>query len=301
MRPTRESIIGTVIILLLACAWPALADFPGERPFPGITYRPETRNDPPMRLFVAQVDLTDPKIRLHVSPGGPDPDGAGEWETTLMTPTRVAAREGFDMVVNGDFFAIRRAKAGETQPGYRADIWAQAIGPAVTDGKAWSATRDKTPCLVVRKNNRVTIEMVDKPPSDADEVIAGNVMLVENGKPVPHQNKDKHPRTVVGLNDKNKRLTLLIVDGRRRGVSIGMSYEELAGEMIRLDCKTALNLDGGGSTVIAMRDPSSKEFRILNTPSDGRERPVANVLGITVGNGQRKETTTPGGGMAKPR
>jgi hypothetical protein len=287
MRTTRNLIIGPLITLLFACTWPALAEFPGERPFPGITYRPEVRNDPPMRLFVAQIDLADSKIRLHVAPGGPDPDGPGEWETTLMVPTKVAAREGFDVVVNGDFFAILKAKDAETRPAYKADIWAKAIGPAVSDGKAWSATKDKTPCLIVRKNSRVTIEMIDKPPSDAVEVIAGNVMLVENGKPVPHENKDKHPRTVVGLNNGNTRLTLLIVDGRRKGISIGMSYEELAKEMIRLGCKTALNLDGGGSTVLAMRDPGTKKYRILNGPSDGHERPVANVLGITVGNGQR--------------
>ena len=118
-------------------------------------------------------------------------------------------------------------------------------------------------------------------------------MLVENGKPVPHENKAKHPRTVVGLDDKHTKLTILVVDGRRPGVAIGMSYEELAREMIRLGCKTALNLDGGGSTVMVMRDPSTNTYRILNKPSDGRERPVANVLGITVGKEDGKKRVVP--------
>lgn len=241
-----------------------------------------------MRLFIAQVDLADPKVRVDVAPGGPDPDGPGEWETTLTVPSKVAARERFDLAVNGDFFSVLRPASQATQPAYRPEVWAGVIGPAVTDGKVWSVAKRKTPCLVVRKNGRVSIEMIDKPPADAAEVIAGNVMLVEKGKPVAHENKDKHPRTVVGLNKKDTKLTILVVDGRQRGVSIGMSYEELAKEMIRLGCHTAVNLDGGGSSVMVMRDPETNEYKILNKPSDGRERPVANVLGITVGNGEKK-------------
>jgi exopolysaccharide biosynthesis protein len=60
-----------------------------------------------------------------------------------------------------------------------------------------------------------------------------------------------------------------------------MSYDELAAEMIRLGCYTAINLDGGGSSVMAVRDTAMGSFRILNHPSDGHERPVANVLGIS--------------------
>lgn len=289
MRSIRKT-ISIVIVALSTLPWIALAEFPGERPFPAISYRQETRRDPPMRLFIAQVDLANPRVRVDVSPGGPDPDGPGEWETTLMVPTKVAARERFDLAINGDFFNIPSKPANSTtRPSYRPEVWAGAIGPAVTDGKAWSVARKKTPCLVVRKNKRVSIEMIDKPPADAAEVIAGNVMLVEEGKPVPHKSNAKHPRTVVGLDDKNTRLTILVVDGRRPGVSIGMSYEELAQEMIRLGCHTAVNLDGGGSSVMVMRNSDTNEYKILNRPSDGRERPVANVLGITVGKGEKRK------------
>ena len=61
-----------------------------------------------------------------------------------------------------------------------------------------------------------------------------------------------------------------------------MSYDELAAEMLRLGCHVALNLDGGGSSVLAVRDPAKDEFKILNQPTDGRERAVANVLGVAV-------------------
>jgi exopolysaccharide biosynthesis protein len=61
-----------------------------------------------------------------------------------------------------------------------------------------------------------------------------------------------------------------------------MNYEELAAEMLRLGCDDALNLDGGGSSVLAVRDAVKQEFRILNAPTDGRERAVANVFGVSV-------------------
>jgi exopolysaccharide biosynthesis protein len=213
-----------------------------------------------------------------------DPDGPGEWETTLMTPTRIAAREKFDLVVNGDFFSARNVKDAEgARSGYRPDIWAGAIGPAVTRGKAWSATTRKRPCLVVRKDRRVTIELLDQPGPDIWSAVSGNVMLVEDGKVVPSRNTDRHPRTVVGLDQEARTLIILVVDGRKPGIAAGMTYEELGREMIKLGCRRALNLDGGGSTVMAFREPVTGRYTIVNQPTDGRERAVANALGISIG------------------
>jgi len=50
------------------------------------------------------------------------------------------------------------------------------------------------------------------------------------------------------------------VDGRKPGVAIGMNYDELAREMLRLGCDEALNLDGGGSSVMAIRESARAIF-----------------------------------------
>ncbi len=255
-----------------------------NRPFPGVAIYSATRTNPPQRLFIAEVDLTNPHVRLHVSPGGPDPDGDGPWETTLMRPTKIAARENYDLVVNGDFFSALGVKDAEgTNSAYRAAIWSSVLGPAVSGGRVWSTSTNARPCLVVSRAGKVSIRAVKQPQSDDWEVIAGNVMLVRDGKIVPHEkNKVRHPRTVVGLNQDATKLVLLVVDGRKPGVALGMSYDELAAELFRLGCHDALNLDGGGSSVLAVRDSANGEFKILNQPTDGRERAVANVLGISV-------------------
>ena len=55
-----------------------------------------------------------------------------------------------------------------------------------------------------------------------------------------------------------------------------MTLEELADAMIALGAHDAMNLDGGGSTALVVRDS------IVNTPSDANgERPVGNVVAIT--------------------
>ena len=61
-----------------------------------------------------------------------------------------------------------------------------------------------------------------------------------------------------------------------------MNGAEMSAEMLRLGCETAINLDGGGSTTLVMRDPSDHELKTINHPSDARERPVADVIGISV-------------------
>jgi exopolysaccharide biosynthesis protein len=254
---------------------------------PGIVCYSEVSTNPPQRLFVAQVDLTNPHLHLRVAPGGPDPDGDGEWVTTLMEPTKVADREHFLLVVNGDFFLAKNTRDAEgTNSHYHAGQWARPEGPAVTDGKTWSTSANARPCLVIHKDHTITIELLATPAADDWEVIGGGPVLVRNGLSVippanpAHKREARNPRTVVGLDASGTKLTLLIVDGRKKGVAIGMLFDEMAKEMIRLGCTEAINLDGGGSSVLAVRDAATGNMKILNQPTDGHERAVADVLGI---------------------
>jgi len=254
-----------------------------NHPFPGISMFSESRAQPPTRLFVAVIDLTNRNLHLRVAPAGPDPDGSGPWQTTLMRPTKIAEREGMVLVVNGDFFRARGVKDAEgTNATFRSATWSAVTGPAVSAGKVWSVSTNRRPCLAVDQSGRATICHLTRPDTNFLEVVSGNTLLVESGNALPQTNQLRHPRTAVGLDAKRERLVLMVVDGRKPGLAIGMTYAELAQEMIRLGCHDALNLDGGGSSVMAVRAPGAKEFRILNEPTDGRERAVANVLGVTI-------------------
>lgn len=80
----------------------------------------------------------------------------------------------------------------------------------------------------------------------------------------------RHPRTAIALNADY--IYFIVVDGRS-DVSVGMSMTEL-GEfcLAYLDAVEGLNQDGGGSSTMWLNGA------VMNVPSDGTERPVANGL-----------------------
>jgi exopolysaccharide biosynthesis protein len=79
------------------------------------------------------------------------------------------------------------------------------------------------------------------------------------------------PRTAIGI-DKAGRYILAVVDGRQKFHSTGLTLTELAYTMQKLGAVDAMNLDGGGSTALAVRG------KVVNRPSDGSERSVSNAL-----------------------
>lgn len=82
---------------------------------------------------------------------------------------------------------------------------------------------------------------------------------------------NRHPRTAVGITADGK-LLLVTVDGRQP-MSGGMTLHELAQLMKQLGATDAINLDGGGSTTLAIRGGL-----VVNSPSEGKQRPVANAV-----------------------
>jgi hypothetical protein len=78
------------------------------------------------------------------------------------------------------------------------------------------------------------------------------------------------PRTAIGITEAGK-LLLVTVDGRSKQ-NTGMTLRELARLMVKLGAHQAMNFDGGGSATMVVGG------RIMNDPSDGRERPVSSAL-----------------------
>jgi exopolysaccharide biosynthesis protein len=82
----------------------------------------------------------------------------------------------------------------------------------------------------------------------------------------------RQPRTMVGI-DQQGRLLMATVDGREPGTSEGFTLEEAAQFMRSLGAVQAMNLDGGGSTAMAVNG------KLVNTPSDATgERAVGDTV-----------------------
>ncbi len=98
--------------------------------------------------------------------------------------------------------------------------------------------------------------------------------LLQDGKrmPIPREwAQAKQPRTLIGHFD-NGDLLLIVIDGRRKGWSSGVTLEEAQRKLQEFHVVDAYNLDGGGSSAFYYKG------RLLNRPSDGRERPVVSNL-----------------------
>lgn len=101
----------------------------------------------------------------------------------------------------------------------------------------------------------------------------GGPTLVINGTIPSGLQTAVHPRTAVGFNQDSTKIFFVTVDGRQPGFSVGMSLPELANYLLSIGCWNAVNLDGGGSTTMVVRN------RVVNSPSDAAgERSVANAL-----------------------
>ena len=262
------------------------------QPYPEVRYEQRTQAEPAQQIFIARVDLSDPDVTVRVSPGGGDPDGNGEYQTILQTPSTIAEREHFEVAVNGDFFSAAKTVDVEgAQSGFVSGKWAKAIGPAATDGFLWAPPIEIRPVFLIDAAGNTRIAKLQKLPDNARQVIAGSDILLQDGQTIvaPDSSfaKSRHPRTAVGLADKGKTMILVVVDGRSAGRAVGMSLSELTDLMRTLGCRDALNLDGGGSSELLLRDPQTGQLQVRNRPSDGRERAVANVLGVTIRGSRR--------------
>lgn len=85
----------------------------------------------------------------------------------------------------------------------------------------------------------------------------------------------RQPRTAIGVTGKME-LILVVVDGRNSNGSAGLTLSELANYMLSTGVKNAINLDGGGSSVMVNTDG------LLTKPSDSgnieRSVPTAIII-----------------------
>ena len=111
-------------------------------------------------------------------------------------------------------------------------------------------------------------------------IISGGPYLIKNGNVYIDIQEQKllaiggrNPRTAIGYTEDNK-LILVAVDGREN-YSIGLTLNELANFMKELGCVNAMNLDGGGSTVMYING------RIVNNPQNQGGIALSNALTIS--------------------
>jgi exopolysaccharide biosynthesis protein len=115
------------------------------------------------------------------------------------------------------------------------------------------------------------------------DIMTAGPMLLREGRHVPQRDDrtfvtHRHNRTAIGLRPDGSTI-LLVADGRFKHKAEGFSLPELERIMLWLGCSEAINLDGGGSSTMYIKDKG-----VVNYPSDNGkhdhegERPVSNAI-----------------------
>ncbi|MEA1974266.1 MAG: phosphodiester glycosidase family protein [Bacillota bacterium] len=113
-------------------------------------------------------------------------------------------------------------------------------------------------------------------------IIGGGSIIVKDGQinsEFSLEIKGEHPRTAIGYTKDRKHIIMTTVEGRKSFIP-GVTENELANIMIDLGADYALNLDGGGSSTLAIRGFGLNELNVMNYLSDGSQRRIYNAIGI---------------------
>ena len=88
--------------------------------------------------------------------------------------------------------------------------------------------------------------------------------------PIRHQGV-RHPRTAVAIT-KDNHFLMFAVDGRKKGISEGMSARELTRFIEHyFHPQYALNMDGGGSTTMCVRGLGDPQTHVVNYPTGNKQ------------------------------
>ena len=252
-----------ITFVLVALAAPAQATDTWSDPFPGV--RRLRRVTTTQNINVLVVDLCAPGVSVRAT-------ATGERQRTVSS---FGTAVGAQAAVNGDFFSFETYSTN---------------GPSMSNGVAWGGNDGNYVAPIQFGQNQVAIPAHNGTGGVAPwarEVVSGHPTLLVAG--VGRDNNGdalctaRHPRTALGFNADRTKLFLAVIDGRATN-RVGMTCDEMETLFTGLGATDAVNLDGGGSSAMWLAGTG-----VVNNPSDGSQRVVANHLAIrATGNGEAK-------------
>jgi hypothetical protein len=296
------------------CAWVLLATTSSapdraalvSHPFDGLTYVDATATSPrPIHVHVIQIDLKTPGIRLMLTPP------AGPRETLRLATAAFVNDVHAQAGINAHFFLpFPSADATDWLIGLAASE-GRVFSACESPSQSYAIVAD-APAINIDAANHASIVHCDSAQPDGRHAkeaahlwttLAGSAQIVTNGVvTIPQYRDAAHPdgvltpgsaghyanghswydvvtaRSAIGLSKDGRTLTLFTVDAR--GGSQGMTVGEAASWLIdEYQVWNALNLDGGGSTSLALADPATGKARLVNTSSDN---PAGRAVGSSL-------------------
>ena len=258
-----------LLAIAAACAMPA-APADGWRPlFLGVDHAALESPDPrPLRAHVLRIDLDAPGVAFMATPGAAVEGGHtyGRKTTTLLR------QYGLQAAVNAAPFS----------PVVSVEGWPHSISGLTMCAAEVVSPPSGLPALLIGCDNTVVFAEPPFEIRDTCTAVAGFAIILRAGANVGRDDA-LHPRTAAACSQDGRTLYLMVVDGRQPGYSEGVTTRELADWLLCLGAWDGLNLDGGGTSAMAVEGPDG-EPRLLNRPIHagipGTERPGPSHLGL---------------------
>lgn len=236
----------------------------------GFTYREVSYTDQhglPVKVFALVMEEGAGVLRLGTPNGEKEISGALA-TTTAEVKTFLEAGERAIAGLNGDFFDL-----GATN---------YPLGLCVKDGVVMQNNNTRPWFALLDDGSYMTGDGTQSAQyiGHMTEAIGGSHLVLRDGYLSDlGQDSDfggiRHPRSAIGYTGDGD-IVMLVVDGRRVDYSNGASLTDLALILRDFGVTDAMNLDGGGSSTLALVDGT--EVEIQNKPSDLSERAVYNSL-----------------------
>lgn len=148
------------------------------------------------------------------------------------------------------------------------------------DGKAYDFIKSN-----VKIGDKLKIDYSISPNRNFKFLVGGHALLVDKGKEVKYT-KDINvlggvrARTAAGISSDGKTLYIASAEGRTKR-SAGLSLSQLSNFMVSIGSNKALNLDGGGSTTMVLKNlGENNRTRVINPEKNNAERKVVNGIGF---------------------
>lgn len=226
-----------------------------------------------VQLFLIEADLSDKQLQVKpLLPGGKETLTGAAQTVSKMAQAADKLQHEVLLAFNGDFFEYKDG-------GY----W--PLGIVVQDSRPVKTRYSATSSFFgITGEGKPIIGGVDRFGQDKgvtlnvlSQALGGYHWLVNDFTGVKSEDDTKHPRTAIGYG--GTKVYFLVVDGRAPGYSAGVTLNDMAALFEGLkEVRYAINLDGGGSATYVAKKQG--EWKIINRPSDGGERAVANGIGI---------------------
>jgi hypothetical protein len=265
-----EDVRNVLVVVVAVLVSTMFAQATTEHPFRGVTHISRIETTPrSVTMHIVLIDLQTPGLRFKLT------TPAGTREKVRQTTHDFLAQEHAQLALNAHFFLPYPST-------YRnADL----IGLAASEGTVYSACEQpvqsyalvpNAPAINITRDNRASVVRCTGDASGLWTALAGSAQIVTDGVvTIPAYRDAEHPdgqltanadysnrrswydlpraRTAIGLSRDARTLVLFTVEAGRNGETSGMTVGEVAALLVKdYGVYNALNLDGGGSTSLAI-------------------------------------------------